>query len=71
MTYPVQWDRDRHIRVFEAELRDAEFEAAFASASNIKFAKDVSPFPVSEAVNRVAAEGPGQLPDDRKGPSGE
>jgi hypothetical protein len=53
---PVEWNRDRHIRLFDERFRDVEFEASFSSRSGIKFATELSPFPVSGEVNRVAAD---------------
>jgi hypothetical protein len=51
---------DAAARAGEGVLLDPvqRFEASFASESGIKFATDLSPFPVSEVINRVAEEGP-------------
>lgn len=52
----AHWDRDRHIRIFDDELRDAEWENQWAAQNGFELAREKSPFPASEVINRVAQD---------------
>lgn len=59
----IQWHRDRHVRLFDDQFRDADWENAWAANNGVNLSTEPYPFPSPKEANRVAAEGPVIDPD--------